>query len=91
MVLGLGDMSRIFEINLSEDPGHVISRAREAAQKNRVAFEGNDDCGTFHGHGIKGHYRIEDHRLHLEINKKPLIMPWTLIESTIRGFFEKQS
>lgn len=84
-------MSRVFEINFSEDPGHMIGRARVAAQKNSVCFEGDDASGTFHGHGINGHYRIIKDRIQIEIHKKPLIMPWALIESTLRGFFEDKA
>ncbi len=84
-------MSRIFEIDLTEDPGQVIGRARIAAKKNSVDFEGTDHTGTFEGHGIKGQYSIDEGRIQIQIVKKPLIMPWTLIESTLRSFFEERT
>lgn len=80
-------MSKSFHVRLKTDPELVISKAKVAASKNGVLLDGSAEVGQFTGHGIVGQYRISDNNLSIEISKKPMIMPWSLIESTIRKFF----
>lgn len=80
-------MSKSFEFKLHSDPDDVIAKARLAARDNGVNFEGDGQTGRFAGHGIEGSYLILEDTLSLKILKKPFIMPWSLIESSLRKFF----
>lgn len=80
-------MSKSFEFKLHSDPDDVIARARLAARENGVNFEGDGQTGRFAGHGIEGSYLILEDTLSLKISKKPFIMPWSLIEASVRKFF----
>lgn len=80
-------MSKSFEVKLNSDPDAVIARARLAARDHGVSFEGDGQTGHFTGHGIEGSYLIFEDTLSLQISKKPFIMPWGLIESSVRKFF----
>ena len=80
-------MSKSFEFKLHSDPDDVIAKARLAARDNGVNFEGDGQTGHFAGHGIEGSYLILEDTLSLKILRKPFIMPWSLIESSLRKFF----
>lgn len=80
-------MSKSFEVKLHSDPDDVIAKARVAARDNGVNFEGDGQTGHFKGHGIEGSYLIFEDTLSIQIQKKPFIMPWTLIESSLRKYF----
>lgn len=80
-------MSKTIQVKINRTPGELIVKARKAASENGVRFHGNEEHGHFAGHGIEGNYRIRDNLLSIHIVKKPFIMPWTLIESTVKGYF----
>lgn len=80
-------MSKSFEIKLNRDPDEFIAKARAMAQSHGVLFEGNGQTGHFAGHGIEGSYLILEDTLSIQISKKPFIMPWSLIETTVRKYF----
>jgi hypothetical protein len=80
-------MSKSFEIKLNRNPDDIIAQARDAARSNGIHFVGDGQMGRFSGHGIEGSYLILDDILSVQISKKPFIMPWSLIESTLRNYF----
>ena len=80
-------MSKSFEVQLHSDPDEVIAKARAAARDNGVRFEGDGQMGRFAGHGIEGSYLILEETLTVQISKKPFIMPWALIETSLRKYF----
>jgi len=80
-------MSRRIEIQLNEDGGRVMERVRATAKNYGAQLVGDDERGQFSGKGIQGTYEIVGDRLAVIISKKPLIMPWGVIENTVRKFF----
>ncbi len=80
-------MSKSFEVKLHSDPDAVIEKARLAAREHGVDFKGDGQTGHFTGHGIEGSYLIFEDILSIQIAKKPFIMPWSLIESSLRKYF----
>jgi hypothetical protein len=85
--MGIHHMSKAFEVKLSSDPNEVIAKAKVAARDNGVNFEGDSQTGHFSGHGIEGSYLILENNLAIQISKKPFIMPWSMIETTLRKYF----
>lgn len=80
-------MSKRIEIRLKEEAGQLIQRAKKAAAKHGATLEGDDARGEFNATGIHGTYEIEGDLLAITITKKPLILPWALIEKTVTDFF----
>lgn len=79
--------NKTFEFPLSQAPAAVVDKARKAAAGNGVKFEGDEQQGRFAGHGIEGSYTIQQALLTVQISHKPIIMPWSMIESSLRKFF----
>ncbi|SMF97058.1 hypothetical protein SAMN02949497_4474 [Methylomagnum ishizawai] len=80
-------MSKSFEVKLKGDPEAIIAKAKVAAKNKGVDFEGNGQAGNFSGLGIEGSYSIQADTMAVEITKKPFVMPWSLIESSLRDYF----
>jgi hypothetical protein len=76
-----------FDVPLKLDPKEIIAKAKVAAKESGVQMEGDEIKGFFKGHGIEGHYSIAKDILAIEITKKPMIMPWSLIETKLRNYF----
>jgi len=79
--------SKTYEITLTQEPVAVIERAREKATSSGVDFQGDENEGNFAGKGLLGTYRIAGPLLTITISKKPMILPWAMIESSIKSFF----
>ncbi|NJD05457.1 MAG: hypothetical protein FIA97_03035 [Methylococcaceae bacterium] len=80
-------MSRKIEFALNEDPQLVIKRARQAAEKNGVHLVGDASAGKFTGHGLDGQYAIASGTIAITIRRKPMLVPWSMIESRLQEFF----
>jgi hypothetical protein len=78
---------KTYRVALSKEPAVVIEQARAKASTNGVEFHGDETEGRFAGKGLQGTYRIEGSQLSLTIAKKPMILPWGVIESSIKSFF----
>lgn len=83
-------MSKSFEFKLRADPKAVIAKAKKIAAQNEVVLEGDTTSGWFSGHGVKGEYRIKDRTIRITITKKPLMVPWFVVESRLKGFFDSE-
>lgn len=79
--------TKTFAFPLSQEPDLVVAKARKAAAENGVRFDGDHQQGQFAGHGIEGFYSIGEAELTVQISRKPIIMPWSMIESSMRKFF----
>lgn len=80
-------MSKSFEFQLKRNPDELIVKAREAARSNGIHFEGDGQTGRFAGLGIEGSYLVLEKTLSIQVAKKPLIMPWSMIEAKLKDFF----
>lgn len=79
-------MAKTIQITLSSDPARLIENIKNMAGQNGIDFRGDHHAGTFSGNGVEGEYSIHGNLLSLNILKKPLIIPWTMVESIIRKF-----
>jgi hypothetical protein len=80
-------MSKRIEVKLNKPADQLITQAKAGAEKNGVEFSGDASTGNFSGKGIEGSYQIEGETLIIEITKKPMIMPWAVIETAVTKFF----
>jgi len=81
-------MSRTFSVGFTEDPSALIARAEKAAIKYGADFKGDTSSGSFSGNGVKGIYSIQDRVVTVTIIDRPFLIPWGLVESQVRGFFD---
>ncbi|MFM8332156.1 MAG: hypothetical protein ACKN9T_10745 [Candidatus Methylumidiphilus sp.] len=79
-------MSKQFSIKMSHDAREVVAKFKSAAEKNDVRFNGDEHKGQFSGKGIEGHYAISGDVLTITIEKKPMLIGWSLIEAKVRDF-----
>jgi len=79
-------MAKYFEVELKETPEELIERTRNTASEEGLTFDGDASTGNISGHGFEGVYRITDGRVAITINKKPMVLPWFVIESKIKTF-----
>jgi hypothetical protein len=81
-------MSRTFSVKFTEDPSALVARVEKAAIKYGADFKGDATSGSFSGNGVKGTYSIQDRVVTVTITDKPFLIPWGLVETQVRGFFD---
>ncbi len=72
---------------LNKDPVELVAQARQKAGEKNASFNGDASQGRFTAMGVVGSYTIGDGEVNIEIIKKPLLIPWSLVEKTVRDFF----
>ena len=81
-------MKNKFSVKLTKDPQEVVAQFKSAAQKNGFELVGGVRLGHFSGKGIEGRYSISGEDLTIVIEKKPIFISWSMIETKMREFFE---
>ena len=71
----------------NRDPEQLVTRARSLAGENGLHFAGDSSAGHFHGRGLEGRYHFSAQALQITILRKPLILPWSLVEMTVSQYF----
>jgi hypothetical protein len=79
-------MNKVLEVKIDSAPKEILEKVKVEAGRNGLFFDGDETKGGFSGHGIEGNYEICDGILKLTVSKKPLIAPWSLIESKVRSY-----
>lgn len=64
-----------------------MDEARQAAQENNAAFEGDTSSGSFSGKGVEGSYELEGSTVHVTVTDKPGLASWSKVESKLQEFF----
>lgn len=78
-----------FIVKLKDEVSSILSKMKSIIMGKGGNFEGNTECGYFEGKSvlgtIKGEYRsISYNEIEITIDDKPLIMPYSKIESEIK-------
>jgi len=81
-------MSKSFSVPFTGDPSSLLERARKAAADNGAQVVGDTNKGTFSGRGVEGSYTVSGNIVNVTVDKKPMIIPWSLVESQLRQFFQ---
>lgn len=81
-------MSKSFSVNFSGDATSLLERARKAAADNGAQVSGDANQGTFSGRGVEGSYTVSGNTVNVTVDKKPMIIPWSLVESQLKQFFQ---
>ena len=80
-------MAKSFIIDFKEDLDNLLSKAKQFAEANKANFHGDHRSGRFWGNGIEGEYKIQSSIIAVTITRKPLLAPWSIVESEITRFF----
>ena len=82
-------MSRSVVGQLKEDPEVVVQKLRRLAKKNNIKFEGDECTGKAEGKGFVANYRVEGRECTLTVTKKPMLVPWGVVEKAIAKVFDR--
>ncbi|MAR93080.1 MAG: hypothetical protein CML06_19715 [Pseudomonadales bacterium] len=80
-------MSRSVTGRLPEDPVVILERLNELAAEHNVEFEGDHESGYARGKGFHMEYVVEGEFCTLTVTKKPMLIPWTLVERQMEKLF----
>ncbi len=81
-------MSKSFSVPFTGDATSLLERARKAAADNGAQVTGDTNKGTFSGRGVEGSYIVSGNTVNVTVDKKPLVIPWPLVESQLKQFFQ---
>lgn len=79
-------MAKSFEVDLTEAVEDLLERTRKTATEGGFTFEGDVAGGNIAGQGFEGVYKVADGRIVVTIHKKPMVVPWFVVESKIKNF-----
>jgi hypothetical protein len=81
-------MAKTFDVSFSGDATSLLQHAKKAANEAGAKLTGDTNSGNFSGKGIEGRYEVNGNTVHVTINKKPIVVPDSVIESRLREFFK---
>ena len=82
-------MPHTFTVPLKgRSPSDLVAKAKEAAVDGGADFAGDERTGTFSGNGVVANYEIRRDDVLITLKSKPLIAPWSFVETRIREFFD---
>ncbi len=85
-------MAHSFTIEVSDAMTSALAKVASEITGSGGIFQGDEDGGNFSGKTplgmIKGEYRcVSGRAITITITDKPFMLPYTVIESTIREYF----
>jgi hypothetical protein len=76
-----------FKFNIESNPAEIINNVKSKIEKEGGSFTGNENEGNFNlptpVGAIEGNYSVNDNELKIDITKKPMILPCSMIESEL--------
>jgi hypothetical protein len=82
-------MPHTFTVPLKgRSPSDLVAKAKEAAVESGAEFAGDERTGTFSGNGVVAKYEMRSEEVLITLTSKPLIAPWSFVETRIREFFD---
>ncbi len=81
-------MSHAFRMPLNKPKEQILQEAATLLPQKGFTFTPDESGGRVSGHGLDGTLRFVGQEMEVEIAEKPAFLPWSLVESKIREFFE---
>ena len=80
--------AKTFEISVEGErsPQEILRRAKEAAENVGIVIHGDEAGGSFRG-TADGTYAVEGQLVQVEVTNKPALVPWMMVESTLKQVF----
>ena len=80
-------MAKTFKLEIRTTADEMLKRAKDEAGKSGATVTGDTSSGKFSGSGVEGTYKVVGDSVEITIEKKPFIVPMSLVESKVRKFF----
>ncbi len=84
-------MAKIFSFPVTGDPQQLISKVKQVASEKGIDVSGDHQQGSLSGQGVNADYLLEDSILTITVQKKPLIVPWTMVEKMVAKFVDSEN
>jgi len=76
-----------FKFNIDSSPAEIINIVKSKIENEGGSFTGDDSEGNFNlptpVGAIEGNYMVNDNKLKIDITKKPMMLPCSMIESEL--------
>ena len=76
-----------FKFNIDSSPAEIIEKVKSKIENERGSFTGDENEGNFNlptpVGAIEGNYSVSDNELKIDITKKPMMLPCSMIESEL--------
>ncbi len=80
-------MSRSVTGQLPDSAEVVIAKLKKMAVKHDIEFSGDTSKGYARGKGFHVEYVLQGTQCTLTVTKKPMLVPWSLVESQLHKLF----
>ena len=80
-------MSRSVNGDLPIAPEVIVEKLEKLAVKHDIEFSGTVERGYARGKGFHVEYVVVGMRCTLTVTKKPLLVPWALVEAQLHKLF----
>lgn len=80
-------MARSVTGELPIAPEVILEKLQELSVKHDIEFSGTVESGYARGKGFHVEYVVKGTRCTLTVTKKPLLVPWALVESQLHKLF----
>ncbi len=76
-----------FKFNIESNSAEIINKVKTKIENEGGSFTGDKSEGNFNlptpVGAIEGNYSVSDCDLKIDITKKPMMLPWSMIESEL--------
>jgi len=76
-----------FKFNIDSSPAEIIEKVKLKIENEGGSFAGDEKEGNFNLStpvgAIEGNYSVNDNELKIDITKKPMMLPCSMIESEL--------
>ena len=76
-----------FNFNIESNPAEIINKVKLKIENEGGSFTGDESEGNFNlptpVGAIEGNYSVSDNELNIDITKKPMMLPCSMIESEL--------
>jgi len=77
-----------FKFNINSSPAAIINNVKSKIEKGGGSFTGDENEGNFNlptpVGAIEGNYSVRINELKIDITKKPMMLPCSMIESELK-------
>lgn len=84
-------MAKTFTYTISEDPHQIINKVKLIASEKGIDVSGDHHQGRLSGKGMSADYLMEGSTLTITVLKKPMIVPWSMVETMVAKFVDSES
>ena len=76
-----------FKFNIDSNPVYIVDKVKSKIENEGGSFTGDENEGSFDlatpVGSIEGNYSVDDNELKIDITKKPMMLPCSMIESEL--------